>query len=170
MASQPVTVRLYRFRNKLKEKTAGLGREEDVKISPDALARAEAALAEMAEDYPDWVRGLIGDLSASYQKCLDQPEGRSAWFAEIRDIARDMKGQGGTFGYPLITSFADSLYGFSNMSRDIKDSHLELIKAHIDAMRAVIFERVSGDGGKIGRQLERGLERAIEKFRVRRER
>ena len=44
------------------------------------------------------------------------------------------------------------------------DSHLEIIKAHIDAMNAVISERVQGDGGETGRLLEQALEQAIAKY------
>ena len=38
-----IKVRFYRFKNKLREKTAGLSSGE-AQISPEALAQAEAAL------------------------------------------------------------------------------------------------------------------------------
>ncbi|MBV1928729.1 MAG: hypothetical protein KUG81_04380 [Gammaproteobacteria bacterium] len=76
-----------------------------------------------------------------------------------------MKGQGGTFGYPLITSFADSLYGFTIQRPDeIVDKQIELVKAHLDAMRAVIRGRVSGSGGEIGQSLRESLNQAIASY------
>ena len=39
---------------------------------------------------------------------------------------------------------------------------VEIVKAHIDAMRAVLREKVSGDGGEIGRALLESLNKAIE--------
>lgn len=165
---KPTIVRFYRFKNKLKEKTAGLGGSEGVEISADALAKAEAALSDMSEDYPDWVNQLIDQLAEAHRRCVDTPDDRRNQFEEINGISHDMKGQGGTFGYPLISSFSDSLYGFTNISSNITDDHVDLVKAHVDAMRAVISNRISGDGGEIGTELTKGLQQAIAKHRVQR--
>lgn len=164
MANKPVIVRFYRFQNKLKEKTAGLGRGQ-TSINLEALEAAEKALSKMSEDYPDWVSALVVKLQEQHGRCVDSPEMRHECFEEINHIAHDMKGQGGTFGYPLITSFADSLYGFTiKRPGDISDNQIELVKSHLDAMRAVIKGRVSGDGGDIGQKLTESLSDAIEKY------
>ncbi|WP_417463480.1 hypothetical protein [Kordiimonas sp.] len=163
MDKKQVIVRFYRFKNRLKEKTAGLAPGK-VSISPEALEAAEKALTKMAEDYPDWVSGLIVKLQEQHGRCVDTPESRRDCFEEIHRIAHDMKGQGGTFGYPLITTFADSLYGFTYKRDEISDGQVELIKAHLDAMRAVIRGRISGTGGEIGEKLTDSLNDAIQKY------
>lgn len=163
MAEQKgVIVRFYRFKNRLREKTAGLspGRPQ---IPSEALEAAENALSKMAEDYPDWVKGLVGKLQEQHGRCVDTPEKRRDCFETISMIAHDMKGQGGTFGYPLISAFADSLYGFTHVKGDITDNQVELVKSHLDAMRAVIRGRISGDGGEIGKKLTQSLNEGIEK-------
>lgn len=166
MALKPnISVRFYRRRNRLREKTAGLGPNEGVTISPGALVAAERARAELAEGYPEWAGSLIEQLAWQYRKCLDRPEQRPGCLAEIKAIARGMQGHGNMFGYPLISTFADSLHGFCDHSAPVGDGHLELIKAHVDAMRAVIAHRISGDGGQVGRQLTTSLEEAIAKLR-----
>ena len=162
MAKGPVKVRFYRFQNRLREKCAGLG-NANASISPEVLAQAEQALQKMAEDYPDWVSPLVAKLREQHGRCVDTPEKRKEHFEAINHIAHDMKGQGGTFGYPLITAFSDSLYGFTTMKTGIEDNHVELVKSHIDAMNAVIKGRVSGDGGDVGAQLTESLNKAIEK-------
>lgn len=160
----PTVVRFYRFRNRLKEKTAGLG-SSGVGISAAALAEAEVALGKMAEDYPDWVSGLLSKLSEQHGRCVDTPEKRRDFFEEINRIAHDMKGQGGTFGYPLITDFSESLNNFTGSRNEITDDMVELVKAHIDAMRAVIRGRVKGDGGEVGAELKKTLDSAITAFK-----
>ncbi len=160
----PTIVRFYRFRNRLKEKTLGLSKGIGA-ISPETLAAAEAALEQMSEDYPDWVSGLIGKMTEQHSRCVDTPENRRDFFEEINHIAHDMKGQGGTFGYPLITDFSESLENFTSTRNDIDDRMVELVKAHIDAMRAVIKGRVKGDGGEIGKQLTISLQMAIERYK-----
>ncbi|GER06956.1 hypothetical protein GCM10007972_19960 [Iodidimonas muriae] len=160
----PTIVRFYRFRNRLKEKTHGLGGGKGG-ISPEALEKAEKALETLSEDYPDWVSGLITKLAEQHVRCVDTPEDRKDFFEEIHRIAHDMKGQGGTFGYPLITNFADSLSNFTSIKTDIDDKMVELVKSHVDAMRAVIKGRVKGEGGEIGQQLRKSLQKAIETYK-----
>ncbi len=163
-SNKPVIVRFYRFQNRLREKTAGLA-PGNTGISQEALEAAEQALTKMSEDYPDWVSGLVVKLQEQHGRCVDSPELRPDCFEEINHIAHDMKGQGGTFGYPLITSFSDSLYGFTvKRPGEITDGQIELVKSHLDAMRAVIKGRVSGDGGDIGKKLTQSLNDAISKY------
>lgn len=167
MASKaPIKVRFYRFKNNLREKTAGLGSESQavIAIDPEALARAEAALQEMVEDYPDWVKTLLDRLAEEHRRAVDTPHERRGQFEKIRRIAHDMRGQGGTFNYPLMTDFADSLYQFTGPSVGMTDNHVEIIKAHIDSMRVVINERLQGDGGPPGQALKKGLQQAIDKY------
>ncbi len=163
MVNEKVIVRFYRFQNRLREKTAGLG-VKNAEIDENALLEAEAALGKMSEDYPDWVSNLIVKLQEQHGRCVDTPEMRRDCFEEINHIAHDMKGQGGTFGYPLISTFSDSLYGFTLVRDNITDNQIELIKSHLDSMRAVIRGRISGSGGDIGVKLTDGLNEAIAKY------
>jgi len=164
-----VVVRFHRRRNKLKEKVMGLDQSGDSgktpTIDPEILAKAQKIFEDMSEDYPDWVNGLITELAELRRRCVDEPEARRGIFERIAAIAHDMKGQGGTFGYPLITEFADSLYKVANIRKGFADHQVEIIKAHIDSMRAVIRDRVSGDGGEIGVALTTGLKSTIEKLK-----
>jgi chemotaxis protein histidine kinase CheA len=160
-----VKVRYYRFRNRLKDKTAGIGSSEGfIEIDAAAMRRAEEALAAAAQDYPDWVMETINKLVDLHELCLTNPPARRPTFDQIRRIAHDLKGQGGTFGYPLVTSFATSLHRFASMREGIETEHVEIIKAHIDAMRAVVRDRVSGDGGEIGKDLAKSLKDVIKRF------
>ena len=160
-----VKVRLYRFRNMLKQKTAGAGGApgEALTIDPKALEAANAALEKMSEDYPDWVGKIIVELREHLMRCIDTPADRTKRYAKIREIAHDMKGQGGTFGYPLMTAFATSLVDCVGPKSGTSDNHIEIIKSHIDSMSAVIKDRVKGNGGEIGKALTLGLKNAIEK-------
>jgi len=161
-----VSVRYYRIKNKLKEKALGLGKvnEEDIDFDDEILLKAEEALKEMAEDYPDWVSSIIQKLADEHRRCVDSPEYRKGHFENIHSIAHDMRGQGGTFGYPLVTEFADGLYEFTGPNAGLSDNHVEVVKAHVDAMRVVIKDRIKGDGGDAGKELSRSLQGAIEKY------
>ena len=80
-------------------------------------------------------------------------------------LAHELRGQGGTFGYPLITTFGKMLYESTLEGCREDDRAVEMIKAHIDSISVVIREKVSGDGGKLGRELLASLKAALEKAR-----
>lgn len=170
MSKPGVKVRFYRIKNKLKEKTAGLGLGANavIEFDEDLLSAAEEALNEMSEDYPDWVMTIIDELFEVHRRCVDDEINRKGYFERINAIAHDMKGQGGTFGYQLITDFSEGLYGFTSKGAGLSDSHVEIIKGHIDAMRIVIRERIEGTGGDIGEELKKGLEASVAKYNKRR--
>ena len=160
------SVRYYRFRNRLKEKAASGsgGATGPGTISAEALAEAEKVFQSMADDYPDWVQGHLDRMESHYQRCIGRPELRPRLFKGLNDIAHDLKGQGGTFGYPLVTVIADSLYNFSRPREIFGDEQVALVRAHLDAIRTVVHQRIKGDGGEIGRELVLAMQMAIRKF------
>lgn len=144
-------VRLFCLRNKLKEK-AGVGRAaaSETTVAAEALERPLAEMKKSQEDYPDWVRQTLTELGDNLKSAFDKKdEERRTHFKFIWSIAHELKGQGGTFGYPLISVFGKSLNEFTEREAGITDNHLQIVKAHINVMRAVIKDRVSGDGGTV---------------------
>ncbi len=89
---------------------------------------------------------------------------RTTNFEEINLIAHELRGQGGTFGYPLITVFGKSLYELTKPPCRQDDASLEIVKAHIDTMRAVLRDKIEGDGGEVGQMLFKALKMAIAKY------
>lgn len=164
-AKVPTRVRFYRFRNALKEKLAGGGAAGPA-ISNEALEKANAALEQLAEDYPDWVAAQVTELRALHGRMVDTPETRRKTLDGIRALAQEIKGQGATFGYPLVTTFAVSLQECSGPAAPLTDNHAEVVKAHVDSIAAVIKDRVKGSGGQIGKELTEQLKAAIEKHSV----
>ncbi len=162
-----VKVRQFHLRNKLKEK-AGVGRavSGESTIAKEALVRALQEMKKSQEDYPDWVRQTLNDLADDLKTAGEKNDvARQKHFKHIGQLAHELKSQGGTFGYPLISVFGKSLNEFTEKEVGyVTDDHLEIVKAHIDLMRAVIKDRISGDGGNVGRELMMVLERAIKKY------
>ncbi|HYM33651.1 MAG TPA: hypothetical protein VEU47_20290 [Candidatus Cybelea sp.] len=134
-------------------------------LAAEALAKAEAEFEKVAEDYPDWVGGYLGALYKEFEAVKPRAaDMRLPNFHRINQLAHELKGQGGTFGYPLITTFGKSLYDATVGQCGTTDNHVEILKAHIDAMQAVIKGRVKGEGGEIGAELLKSLQSAIEKY------
>ncbi len=164
--SKPTEVWKFILPNRLKDKVGGLGTSEPGEIPNDLLAEAEDSLERAALDFTEWARGYLAKLAKLCDQALQQESGRRRYFNEINLLAHELRGQGGTFGYPLISVFGKMLYEATGSDCREDDNTVEIVRAHIDAMRAVIRDKVAGDGGKLGRELLASLKAAIDKHKV----
>lgn len=158
-------VYLFKLPNALKEKCAG-GRMNPLDkgaLPMDVLEAAEQSLERAALDFTIWAQDYLARLSDLCTQALLEPGRRNNQFAEINQVALELRGQGGTFGYPLISVFGKMLFDATMEGCREDDSQVEIVKAHIDAMRAVLREKISGDGGEIGLALKKTLEDAVAK-------
>jgi hypothetical protein len=79
-------------------------------------------------------------------------------------VAHDIKGQGGSFGYHLMTAVGNQLCRFIENCSTWGPAELDAVKVHIDAMKLVIAQRMEGDGGKVGENLVGGLQAVVAKL------
>jgi hypothetical protein len=114
-----------------------------------AVLRALNATEHLSEAYQGWA---VDDLQALWQALQGSiAAGHAA--AEVKkmfDIAHEVRGQGGSFDFPLITSIGDSLCKFLEPLDSLTDRDLEVIKIHILAMKAVFHQNLKGDSGVAG--------------------
>ncbi|MBL8643008.1 MAG: response regulator [Rhodospirillaceae bacterium] len=163
-AAKPSDVWLFKLPNFLKQKMGSNAMRQDFTIPASVLAEAEAELKREAEGFIGWAKDYLNRLSTQVTEAKSRVGDRTSAFEEINLIAHELRGQGGTFGYPLITVFAKSLYDITKAPCNQDDNSLEIVKAHIDAMRAVMREKIEGDGGEVGQTLFKILKQAINKY------
>ena len=132
-------------------------------VDMDALAKAEEVIANLADDYMSWVREDFDRLEAAYEKLKAGDGDTKENLDNVFQIAHDMKGQGGSFGYDLMTAIGDHLCRLIEKFDKAGPRELNMIRVHIDAMRVVITKELKGDGGDEGRQLLMGLTLVVDK-------
>jgi chemotaxis protein histidine kinase CheA len=134
----------------------------EASADPEAMARAEAALAKLSNQYLDWVQHDLASLQAAYREAAAAAaDGRPERLKALFKVAHDMKGQGATFGYPLVTRIGYSLCRY--LERDGDSPSMTVVGAHVDALRAVIVSRAAGEDAT-GTQLAAGLEAMVAKL------
>lgn len=126
-------------------------------VDLDALAKAEDVIANLADDYLDWVQEDLKRLEAAYEQLKSGEDDVKKGLDNIFQISHDMKGQGGSFGYDLMTATGDHLCRLVEKMDKAGSRELNMIRVHIDAMRVIITKGLKGDGGNEGRQLLMGL-------------
>lgn len=162
---------LFRMPNRLKEKLNGGDFEFSADgglADTDILEAAKSQIAEMADDYTDWVKDSITDLVNAHEEAQasfgQAEEQMKIAMEKINLLAHELRGQGGVFGYPLITEFGKSLRNCTGASARVTENLLEFVKAHIDGITAVIKGSMKGDGGALGKEMLESLEAAKKKY------
>jgi len=135
------------------------------------LARAEAAVADLAKSYVSWATADVDKcaefLAAARTAKSDEnlPAGavddRMIATQALYAIAHNIKGQGSSFGFHLMTRLGDSLCRLTRAKRPFPEADLNLVAAHLDAMRLVLTQEIRGDGGALGDKLAQRLESLV---------
>lgn len=124
----------------------------------DTLARAEEATVLLRQNYTTWAREDID----KGQRCLDDATADPAKLRNHLDalyaIMHNVKGQGSSFGYPLVTRIAQSLCKLLGAKHDAGDAMLRVAQAHLDALKLVLEQKIEGPGGDSGEKLASKLE------------
>lgn len=123
------------------------------------LARAEAAVADLAKDYAKWALADVAKARAALSAASDGRADRSRHVEALFRVAHDLKGQGASFGFPLITKLGQSLCALTrDRARQYQDKHLDLAQSHLEAIELVLTKGIKGEGGKVGAELVAKLE------------
>ena len=154
----------FRLRNRLRDKVSyGL---EVPPFDPVILQKAQERIQAFAGDYADWVSESITRLRARMDALLEGRGDAAEHLERIHHMALEFGSQGGIFDYPLVTRLGKSLYALTlaPARRTGDRKYARLLKAHVDAIHAVIGRKVSGDGGRVGREILAVLKQAERKY------
>jgi chemotaxis protein histidine kinase CheA len=147
--------------NKLKKAVQKL--KPDAKLDFDPVAQAEAALAELAGDFRQWMEQEVVRLDTARHAV------RASGFNQgTRDAlflaAHDIKGQATTFGFPLVTPVADSLCRLIEHTPEMERIPMGLVDQHVDAVRAITHRNTRGDSDSNAARLAEMLRHVTDEF------
>ncbi len=129
-------------------------------IDAEAIAKAEAALADLSSQFGDWLLEEVKKLEDV--QALIKVEGYTEENSEqLFYRAHDLKGLGTTYGYPLITRLAGSLCKMLDEDDKRMQAPRKLVDAHLDAIRAAVRDQIKTDDNPTGKILCETLEARV---------
>ena len=157
--SQQNTGQMIPVNNTLKAKIGG----RFGGIDPAALAKAEAALKGLADNFGQWMQDELVKLAAARERI--RVEGYSAETGEnLYFRAHDLKGLGATYGYPVVTEIAGSLCRLIDDPATRLKAPLFLLDAHIDGIKAAVRGGIRDVDHPTGKVLVDELERRVRDY------
>lgn len=121
---------------------------------PDAVREAEAAVAALADNFLEWINEDIDRAKEALAGAQDKPGDNQPELREIFGVVHNVKGQGGSFGYDLLTEIGGSLCNYLRAEAASADEkQLRVIAGHFAAMDFVLEKNIRGSGDAIGDRL-----------------
>lgn len=126
--------------------------------TPDAemlkrIADAEAAVAALADEYLDYARVDIAQINEGIAALADAVAGgreTKPLVANVFAIAHNIKGQAGSFGFPLLTEIAASICGHTRHAIGADAAKADALRQHGAALLHVLTQNLRDDGGAEG--------------------
>lgn len=120
------------------------------KKTNDLEDAAAAVIASMSEQYPIWTLKELEKADRLYQQILslNNTEQNNLIRGDFYRIIHDIKGQGSTFGYPLMTTAGAYLCTLIKTHSVFSSNDLNKIADILQFMHSVLEQKLSGDHKK----------------------
>ncbi|MEQ8506751.1 MAG: hypothetical protein RIB80_15620 [Rhodospirillales bacterium] len=119
-----------------------------------AILKAVNAADDLIGQYQGWA---VDDLETLWQSFVETSRtGRAdpVRLKELYDMTHEARGQGGSFGFPLISVVGDSLCKYLDGLPRLKTRDLDVIRVHIMAMKAIFRQGLKGHQGELSKELQ----------------
>ncbi len=135
--------------------------DDDFDLPDDLAAMADAAGAALAGMGDEFAADALGDAKKMRDHIKAASNADAAQFdteiAEAFSIAHNLKGQGQTFGYDLVSTIGDKLCHLSRPINQPSPKDLVIMSACAEAIVQILTSKITGDGGEVGAQLRADL-------------
>lgn len=119
-----------------------------------AILKAVNAADDLIGQYQGWA---VDDLETLWQSFVETSRtGRAdpVRLKELYDMTHEARGQGGSFGFPLISVVGDSMCKYLDGLPRLKTRDLDVIRVHIMAMKAIFRQGLKGHQGELSKELQ----------------
>jgi hypothetical protein len=121
-----------------------------------AILRALNAAEDLMDEYQGWAVDDLTKLWQAFEASVDGAPS-TAQILQMFEIAHGIRGEGGSFGFPLVSVISDSLCKLLEGKKSITRPEQEVVKVHILAMRAVFRQKLAESQPKLEGELRQLL-------------
>lgn len=135
-------------------------------LSDDILNAAQEMLDQNTLEFEPWALEYLEALGKAIEiaKGNLKPDETEHNIALMIYPVMQLKAHGGMFRYPLISKISDRLIALLEVLGEPDIESLEIILAFHTAIKAIIRDKITGDGGMIGSALLDALTQACQHY------
>ena len=116
------------------------------------VAQAEAAVAALSASYREQLVADVETLTEIWAS-LEQGAPVDGVMSQLQSLAHNIKGQGGSFGYDLVTSVGASLCDYIRSGERKSIDEMNIVHAHIKILKMIAENDIFGTGGDTGARI-----------------
>ena len=124
-----------------------------------AIKRAEAAISELKQEFGGWMSEDVARLTKARDAFAAARN--QANYGALYRAAHDLKGQGATLDFPMVARIAASICRLTDGTADPNSLPLNLVDAHVDAIRIAVRENIRDVSDGTAAILTQELERQV---------
>ncbi|MHA1565498.1 MAG: hypothetical protein ACTSX7_09315 [Alphaproteobacteria bacterium] len=135
-------------------------------IDKALVEKADQAIVAKAGDFLARTRDDIQTLDQKTTVIEDTADDGARQIAqqEAYAITHELRGEAGSYGYKLISTVANAQCRYIEDLPEGTMAVPAIVRAHTDALRAIVGGDISGDGGKVGQELIKNLSLLVAKL------
>ncbi len=134
-------------------------------VDSKKLENVQKIVEKLTDTYHDRAMQDIKNLQISYENLINNLDNYEDKLDRFHQIAHDMKGQGASFDYHMVTYIGDYLCRFIKRIKSRPTQKiLDIISIHINAMNAILVYKIRGKSDPKGDEILNGLEATLRKY------
>ncbi len=130
-------------------------------LDPSLLGKAEKALEDVKPQVQAHVKAEVARLHTLMEKVSATQGNDRAVLDDMFRVSFELKGQGSSAGFNLVTRFGDSLCRYIEALKQPGAKEIAIIKAHVDSIAAIMARGIQGDQNPIGLAIAAELEKVV---------
>ena len=163
MARRP---RIIPPRADLKQKAVNFRDGFDLRLTPEVVRKLEEVVHKSRDAFTADIAERLMAMRRVLAETGPLPADQRAMVAQLYGSSLEIKGAGGTIGYDLLSQIGKSLNDFVSGLEALEDRQARVVGLHIDALYAVLANRITGRGGIIESAIVQAFGEARRKFRA----
>ena len=132
-------------------------------LPAETRSQIEGVIAASTDSFASEILAKLTEMRQIIARLGKDEVSRAFVLPSVQELAFDIKGMGGLFGYPLLTSLGKSLNDFVLAQALPGEAEFEIISIHIDALYVLLAQHVTGQGGAMEQTLISTLASAVDK-------
>ncbi len=133
-------------------------------IDAEIVEQAQKVMDENTVDFAPLAKEFLDKLQQAVEHARGGEQSMDEMIAEMTGPVMQLKANAGTFNYDLIGNLANIMLSFLEGIKEMDKNAIEIVAAHHTTLTAIVNNKMKGDGGDYGRQMEQELKDACKRY------
>ena len=145
--------------NHLLQAKVGMGSIEEKKIR-----RSQKVMDNMAVDFTPMAEEYLAQLAAALDSARKDDITSARKIQLMTEPVMQVKANAAMFDYALVGILASVMLNFLEALEDVDGDVLDIVEANYKTMRLLVGNKMKGDGGEYGKELQAELKDACRRY------